>query len=131
MKACRDFSMFISNISFRTKAKLAIVLTSGGTFQIRPSKEFHAARGLDRLLTLPLLSNFSSDSFNSASSVSETMSESGRSEPRNAYDFMMRRKQSGDASADPTASRWNASIRLGNFGTADSPLCVGHIFLRL
>ncbi|KAJ3538338.1 hypothetical protein NM688_g6534 [Phlebia brevispora] len=49
------------------------------------------------------------------------------SEPRNAYDFMNRRRE---PNGDPTTQRWNASIRLANYAAIESaPLCVSTIFV--
>lgn len=90
---------------------------SGGTFQVRPHKSFIPGKGRERLLSLRFLSELP------AMGESDTMSEiSSASEPRNAYDFMRRRKEVG---ADPTMQTWNASVRLANFASIDnSPLCV-------
>jgi DNA mismatch repair protein MSH5 len=91
------------------------VEVSGGTFQIRPHKDFIPNKGHDRVLSLRLLSDLPVDE--------ETLSEvESNVEPRNAYDFMKSRKQAGE---DPTTKRWNASIRLENFASVDlAPLCV-------
>lgn len=95
--------------------------TAGGLFQIRPHKDFAPSKGKDRLLSLRLLSEMPLDppEDSSTSSLSVT---SNSDVPKNAYDFMKRRQ---DIGADPTLKRWNASIRLANFASADSsPLCV-------
>lgn len=91
---------------------------SGGTFQIRPHKEFIPLKGRDRLLSLRLLSQLPV-----SQNEQDTVSELGSvSEPRNAYDFMRRRRETGN---DPTMQKWNASIRLANFASIEnSPLCV-------
>ncbi|KAI0770485.1 DNA mismatch repair protein MutS [Fomes fomentarius] len=94
---------------------------SGGTFQVRPHKDFIPSRGRDRLLSLRFLSELpigqsDQDSVSEAASVSE---------PRNAYDFMRRRREIG---GDPTMQKWNASVRLANFTSVEkSPLCLGSI----
>lgn len=97
-----------------------VVETAGGLFQIRPHKDFAPSKGKDRLLSLRLLSEIPlEDVEDSVSSLSATTN----SGPTNAYDFMRRRR---DIGIDPTLKRWNASIRLANFASADSsPLCVG------
>ncbi|KAM5533149.1 hypothetical protein V8D89_013197 [Ganoderma adspersum] len=94
---------------------------SGGTFQIRPHKEFIPLKGRDRLLSLRLLSQLPV-----GPNEQDTVSELGSvSEPRNAYDFMRRRRETGN---DPTMQKWNASIRLANFASIEnSPLCLGSI----
>lgn len=95
--------------------------TAGGLFQIRPHKDFTPSKGKDRLLSLRLLSDIPLETLedSATSSLSVTSNSEG---PRNAYDFMKRRQDMG---ADPTLKRWNASIRLANFASADSsPLCV-------
>lgn len=98
--------------------------TSGGTFQIRPHKDFIPSKGRDRLLSLRLLSELPLED-NQASSHSDL---SSNSEHRSAYDFMRSRRETG---ADPTLKRWNASIRLSNFATVESsPLCVCAIVLE-
>lgn len=90
---------------------------SGGVFQIRPHKEFTPHRGRDRLLSLRFLSELTTeDSGQCLSSDS-----SSGAEPRNAYEFMQKRKQ---AAGDPTMKRWNAAIRLANYASVESSLCV-------
>ncbi|CDO75430.1 hypothetical protein BN946_scf184916.g14 [Trametes cinnabarina] len=94
---------------------------SGGTFQIRPHKDFVAVRGRDRLLSLRLLSQLP---ICQEEGDNPYGSEVG-SEPRNAYDFMRRRKELGD---DPLMQKWNASVRLANYASVESsPLCLGSI----
>jgi DNA mismatch repair protein MSH5 len=93
------------------------VEASGGVFQIRSHRDFVPSKGRDRLLSLRLLSELPFEDMNNASSDL-----SSNSEPRNAYEFMRRRQETG---ADPTLKRWNASIRLSNFASVESsPLCV-------
>ncbi|TBU56560.1 hypothetical protein BD310DRAFT_960111 [Dichomitus squalens] len=94
---------------------------SRGTFQVRPHKDFIPLKGRDRLLSLRLLSQlpvYQNDQ--------DTTSELGSiSEPRNAYDFMRRRRETG---GDPMLQKWNASVRLANFASVEnSPLCLGSI----
>ncbi|KAF7798450.1 hypothetical protein EIP86_009671 [Pleurotus ostreatoroseus] len=87
--------------------------TSGGLFQIRPHKDFLAMKGLNRVLSLHLLTDLQLgevDGQGISSSGSET-------EPRNAYDFMQRRKE---VNGDPTTQRWNASIRLANYASVET-----------
>ncbi|OJT13826.1 MutS protein -like protein [Trametes pubescens] len=95
---------------------------SGGTFQVRPQKDFLPLKGRDRLLSLRLLSELPV----MQGSESDQLSELGStSEPRNAYDFMRRRREIG---GDPTLQKWNASVRLANFASVESsPLCLGSI----
>ena len=87
-----------------------------GQFQVRPWKEFTAARGLARLETLPLLM---------------TAVPSGYEEPegetpeqlRNINDFKRGHRKEA---TDPSLTHWSAGVRLGNF-TIDAnklPLCV-------
>ena len=93
-----------------------------GTFQIRPFKEFVAAKGRDRLLSL--------DHFSSIATVPDNDDHSGTSDDTsdvsrrtNAYEFMRSRREA--TGGDPTIKRWNASIRLANFASVEtSPLCV-------
>ena len=91
---------------------------AGGTFQVRPHKDFIPAKGRDRLLSLRLLSELPNAGTDpGAASDTESMSE-----PRNAYDFMRRRREYGE---DPTLQKWNASVRLANYASIDNcPLCV-------
>ena len=91
---------------------------SKGTFQVRPHKDFIPLKGRDRLLSLRLLSQLPVHE-----NEQETASEVGSvSEPRNAYDFMRRRREVG---GDPMLQKWNASVRLANYASVEnSPLCV-------
>jgi DNA mismatch repair protein MSH5 len=99
---------------------------AGGIFQIRPHKDFTPAKGRERVLSLPLLLDLPSrESFGSRDSSDASQIK----EPRNAYDFMRIRR---DVGSDPTLKRWNASIRLSNFASADSsPLCVCRPLLHI
>ncbi|KAG1801295.1 DNA mismatch repair protein MutS [Suillus subaureus] len=90
---------------------------SGGVFQIRPHKEFTPHRGRDRLLSLRFLSELTTEDTGQCLSSD---SNSG-AEPRNAYEFMQKRKQ---AAGDPTMKRWNAAIRLANYASVESSLCI-------
>ncbi|KAI0087825.1 muts domain V-domain-containing protein [Irpex rosettiformis] len=95
--------------------------TTSGVFQVRPYKDFLPAKGRDRVLSLRLLTILTSGSAEDTGS-SEASSES---EPRNAYEFMRKKKQ---ITGDPTIQRWNASIRLANHASIDhSPLCLGSL----
>ncbi|KZT73910.1 hypothetical protein DAEQUDRAFT_702916 [Daedalea quercina L-15889] len=90
---------------------------SGGTFQVRPHRDFSAVKGRDRILSLRLLSELPPDITHEASD--------GSSEPRNAYEFMRRRQEAG---GDPTMQQWNASIRLANYSSMEAaPLCLGSV----
>jgi len=89
-----------------------------GQFQVRPWKEFTVARGVARLETLPLLTS-------ALPHGDEEEELENPEEPRNAYDFMQRRRP---RAIHPTLIHWGAGVRLGNF-TADankSPLCVSY-----
>ncbi|KAG0700111.1 DNA mismatch repair protein MutS [Suillus ampliporus] len=90
---------------------------SGGVFQIRPHKEFSPHRGRDRLLSLRFLSELRTED------TGQCLSSDGSSdsEPRNAYTFMQKRKQ---AVGHPTMKRWNAAIRLANYASLESSLCI-------
>ncbi|KAG1745988.1 DNA mismatch repair protein MutS [Suillus paluster] len=91
---------------------------SGGVFQIRPHKEFSPHRGRDRLLSLRFLSELRTEDPGQCLPFDG----SSGSEPRNAYEFMQKRKQ---AAGDPTMKRWNAAIRLANYASSESsPLCI-------
>ncbi|KAI0352675.1 hypothetical protein OH77DRAFT_1513212 [Trametes cingulata] len=94
---------------------------SGGMFQVRPHKDFLPHKGRDRLLSLRLLSELPLvQDLDGDPSESENTSE-----PRNAYDFMRRRREVG---GDPILQKWNASVRLANFASVESsPLCLGSI----
>ncbi len=97
-----------------------IVENSSNVFQIRPFKEFIASKGRDRLLSLSRLSHLIVD--DSILPPSSDVDASSSSRPTNAYDFMQLRRR---VTGDPTAQRWNASVRLTNFASVDSsPLCV-------
>jgi DNA mismatch repair protein MSH5 len=91
------------------------VAASGGFFQIRPQKDFRPERGRNNLLSLRLLSDLPEE-------ILDTPEPDVPGEPRNAYEFMQRRRITGD----PTLKRWNASIRMSNFAILDtSPFAVG------
>jgi hypothetical protein len=91
------------------------VAASGGFFQIRPQKDYRPERGRNNLLSLGLLSDLPEE-------ILDTPDPNASGEPRNAYEFMQRRRITGD----PTLKRWNASIRMSNFATLDtSPFAVG------
>ncbi|KAH9846354.1 muts domain V-domain-containing protein [Lenzites betulinus] len=93
---------------------------SGGTFQVRPHKDFLPLKGRDRLLSLRLLSELPCMQSNAGEQSEDSMSE-----PRNAYEFMSRRREIG---GDPLLQKWNASVRLANFASVEeSPLCLGSI----
>ena len=101
-----------------------LVDATGGTFQIRPFKEFMASKGRDRLLSLSRITDFSTEE-NDLPPSSDNDSNSSR--PLNAYDFMRSRHETN---GDPTTKRRNASIRLANFASIESsPLCVGCFFV--
>lgn len=86
---------------------------------MRPQKDFLPLKGRDRLLSLRLLSELPVMQGSESDNASELGS---TSEPRNAYDFMRRRREIG---GDPTLQKWNASVRLANFASVESsPLCV-------
>src|ERR1700733_7048009 len=74
------------------------VAASGGFFQIRPQKDFRPERGRNNLLSLELLSDLPEE-------ILDTPESNAFAEPRNAYEFMQRRRINGD----PTLKRWNAS----------------------
>ncbi|EMD39519.1 hypothetical protein CERSUDRAFT_111843 [Gelatoporia subvermispora B] len=93
---------------------------SGGTFQVRPHKDFSPAKGRDRILSLKLLSELPAEQLEHSSSDIDSMSEA-----RSAYNFMRQRR---DVIGDPTAQRWNASVRLANYASIDTaPLCLGSV----
>ena len=92
-----------------------LVDEAGGFFQIRPHKDFVPSRGRDRLLSLSLLADLRQDHIPQPSSGTLR-------DPRDAYDSIRKRQESG---GDPAMKRWNASIRISNFASAEtSPLCV-------
>jgi DNA mismatch repair protein MSH5 len=116
----QKYGMFslILHICSRTQANRSAE-ASGGVFQIRPHKEFSPHRGRDRLLSLRFLSELRNED------PGQSLPSDGSSgfEPRNAYEFMQKRKH---AVGDPTMKRWNAAIRLANYAELESsPLCVG------
>lgn len=114
-----SFPLFIAHI---LTIQLKSVEVSGGIFRIRPHKDFAPAKGRDRLLSLHFLSELVADDANSNNQTSSDLDHESGSEPRNAYEFMRRRR---DVTGDPAMKRWNASIRLSNFAALDStPLCV-------
>lgn len=121
MDVCRDHSK--RPTSFMPDIQPHILTSepvdgSGGTFQIRPHKDFLPLRGRDRLLSLRLLSELPVDQ----DQPDSTTGSDSVTEPRNAYDFMRRRRETGN---DPLIQKWNASVRLANFASVEtSPLCV-------
>lgn len=92
---------------------------SSGRLSVRPHREFAADRGKERMLSLRILNEFQPhadlDYLEPASSTSVGA-------PRNAYDFMTRRRE--DQGGDPALRLWKASIRAQNFGGFNAPLCV-------
>uniref|UniRef100_A0A8H7Y3V9 DNA mismatch repair proteins mutS family domain-containing protein n=1 Tax=Psilocybe cubensis TaxID=181762 RepID=A0A8H7Y3V9_PSICU len=99
------------------------VESADGTFQIRPFKEFLAAKGRDRLLSLNLFNHYTpgGDDLPPSSDIDSHSS----SRPTNAYDFMTSRRA---VTGDPAARRWSASVRLANFTSVEfSPLCMASI----
>ncbi|KAH9480408.1 MutS protein-like protein 5 [Psilocybe cubensis] len=97
--------------------------SADGTFQIRPFKEFLAAKGRDRLLSLNLFNHYTpgGDDLPPSSDIDSHSS----SRPTNAYDFMTSRRA---VTGDPAARRWSASVRLANFTSVEfSPLCMASI----
>ncbi|KZT60301.1 hypothetical protein CALCODRAFT_492631 [Calocera cornea HHB12733] len=92
-------------------------ITNNITYNLRMSHEFTPARGADRLLSLPLFSDSSSDYAPS----SPTSNGSGL---RDAYNFMRSRVGKGK---DPERATWEGKLRLSNWGKADgnSYLCMG------
>ncbi|EKM51809.1 uncharacterized protein PHACADRAFT_262157 [Phanerochaete carnosa HHB-10118-sp] len=94
---------------------------TGGSFQVRPHKDFIPAKGRDRILSLRLLSELPEDRH----IVEGLPSSSSEDEPRSAYDFMRRRKET---TGDPNLQKWNACIRLANYASIEgSPLCLGSV----
>ena len=92
--------------------------TNNAVFQIRPFKDFLPAKGHSRVLSLPLLAVLPTDVTDDDGSSCP----GSAPEPRNAYEFMNRRKRNN---GDPSLQRWNASIRLANHTSVEhSPLCV-------
>lgn len=89
-----------------------------GQFQVRPWKEFTVARGVIRLQTLPLLAG-------ALPNDDEEEELENPEEPRNAYDFLQRRRPQV---AHPSLIHWGAGVRLGNFAVDanKSPLCVSY-----
>jgi DNA mismatch repair protein MSH5 len=93
-----------------------------GTYQIRPFKEFVAAKGRDRFLSLEYFSSIATvpDNENQPGTSEDT---SNISRHTTVYDFMRSRREA--TGGDPTIRRWNASVRLANFASVEtSPLCV-------
>lgn len=94
------------------------VTASGGFFQIRPQKDFRPERGRNHALSLGLLSDLPEDTI-------DRPDLDASAEPRNAYEFMQRRRS---AEGNPALKRWNASVRMSNFAALDiSPFAVGHM----
>ncbi|KAF8332768.1 uncharacterized protein EI90DRAFT_2918244 [Cantharellus anzutake] len=81
----------------------------GGTFQVRPHREFVPEKGRDKMLCLNLFSHASYD--NSETSDSSTS--------RNAYDFMKKRA----VQIDPTVQQRLARVRSANYSYDIAPLC--------
>ncbi len=85
---------------------------SGGTFQVRPHREFVPEKGRDKMLCLSLFSHMLCDDPNNSAEDSSSS---------NAYDFMRKRHSSH---VDLTAQRRLASIRSANYASDMAPLCV-------
>ena len=101
---------------------ILIAEVSGSVFQIRPHKEFVPSKGRNKLLSLNLLTRLDCDLTSNYEDASDISSAIGM---RNAYDFMVKRRE---ATGDPATERWNAVIRLANFASLESaPLCVSHV----
>jgi DNA mismatch repair protein MSH5 len=84
---------------------------------VRLAKDFAAAKGRDRLLSLKLFANLSQLEEDGANNAEEHMP------PTNAYDFMRGRHVS--RRTDPTLLRWQAIIRLGGYTAVEYiPICV-------
>ncbi|OBZ71456.1 Prohibitin-2 [Grifola frondosa] len=117
MDVIRDHSMLPLLIPVHIVTSRVLVDGAGGTFQVRPHKDFVPLKGRDRILSLRLLSELPE--------LANPSDQDSNTEPRSAYDFMRRRR---DATGDPTSQRWNASIRLANFASVEgSPLCLGSV----
>ncbi|KIJ54568.1 hypothetical protein M422DRAFT_73531 [Sphaerobolus stellatus SS14] len=94
-------------------------------FQIRPKREYNTNKGYERLLTLRLFACLPNEDGPGNDRCSSETDLYSSSEPRNAYDFMRRRRPQA---VDPAFERWNASIRLANFSSVDtSPICIAAI----
>lgn len=112
----------VSLVSRRVDNLLAdstIAEETGGTFQIRPHREFVAEKGREKILSLELFSHVSrADPY----SGSETLSGAGdMSHSGQAYSFMQRRQQQR---GEPSVLRRHGMIRLANYSDNDVPLCV-------
>lgn len=92
-------------------------------FQIRPKREFNAAKGYEQLLNLQLFAFLPNHNGNSLSSdTNMNCREETSEEPQNAYDFMKKRCPH---TVDPSLQRWSAIIRMGNFSAVGpSSICV-------
>lgn len=96
--------------------------SNGTTFQIRPNREFNPTKGYERLLTLRLFTSLPDAAASVLSDTEPGSNENATSEPRNAYEFMRKRRAE---TGDPNLQRWTASIRLSNFSAVEtSPICV-------
>lgn len=120
MDAVRDHSK-LRYLYLYITVHIQLVEKQGGQFQVRPWKEFTPLRGLNRLRSLPLFTC-------AVSSDGEEMSDNASTnpaQPRSAYEFMRRRGK--NIAADPSLTRWSASVRLGNFllDETRTPFCVG------
>ncbi|KAF8645267.1 hypothetical protein AX16_008091 [Volvariella volvacea WC 439] len=94
----------------------------GGHCQIRPHKEFVAAKGRDRLLSLHLLTELPSEEVEEHLESSPTARTGVQ---QNVCNLMRKRRET---SGDPTTMRWNALIRLSNFTAVEtSPLCMASV----
>jgi DNA mismatch repair protein MSH5 len=107
------FSLFHSStyMNLRNKAE-----ENGSVFRVRLAKDFVAAKGRERLLSLKLFSALPVDDF-------ETTTENDVDAPSNAHGFMKQQRQS--KGLDPAYSRWQTIIRLGSYTAVDTlPICV-------
>ncbi|EJU03123.1 hypothetical protein DACRYDRAFT_50578, partial [Dacryopinax primogenitus] len=87
------------------------------TYNLRISREFAPARGAERLLSLSIFADSSTEYAPSTT----TSSTSGL---KDAYDFMRSRVGKG---RDPERNSWEGKLRLGNWGKSDGTayLCMG------
>lgn len=121
MKICHDFSSCSTNSSGHAELiyLFATVDNDGGMFQIRPQREFHPERGLDRLLSIQFLSECNPPDENERES-------SHRNDPQSILCPDWER----NGAQDPAMDQKYASIRLGNFSQSGPGLCVKAFYVH-
>jgi DNA mismatch repair protein MSH5 len=89
----------------------------GGTFQVRPHREFASDKGRDKMLSLAIFAN----AIDSSASIHTDSIAGNGSHSGNAYSFMQQRRRD---IGDPSIHRHHSLIRMSNYSSSETPLCV-------